>query len=116
MANALRGEVALEVGGKTYKLKYNTNAICEFESVMGCGLIELGQMARSIKSVRAMIWSGLQEFHPEVTLKQVSAWFDEYGVEKFMEPMSKMIDLAHDDKKESDAADPPAQAADSATG
>jgi len=114
MANPLRGEVPLQLDGKTYRLKWATNAICEFEDLMGGGLLTLGPMASSVKALRAMVWAALQEFHPEITLKQVTEWFDVHGMEMFLEPMQKAMSIASEDKKPGNSKDPPAQAVDKA--
>lgn len=114
MANPLRGEVSLQLDGKTYRLKWATNAICEFEDLMGGGLPTLGPMATSVKALRAMIWAALREFHPEITLKQVTEWFDVHGIELFLDPIKKAMDLATEEKKVGNSKDPPAEAVDKA--
>lgn len=114
MANPLRGEVPFQIDGKTYRLKWATNAICEFEDLMGGGLPTLGPMATSVKALRAMVWAALREFHPEITLKQVTEWFDVYGIELFLEPIKKAMELANPEKKSGGASDPPAEAVDKA--
>jgi len=114
MANPLRGEVPLQLDGKTYRLKWATNAICEFEDLMGGGLPTLGPMATSVKALRAMVWAMLQEFHSEVSLKQVTEWFDVHGVEPFLEPVKLAMERANPDRTSGNSKDPPADAADKA--
>ena len=83
MANALRGEASFEAGGRTYHLKYDWNAAAEFEEAAGRplsdALLDVAREKLSAKSLRAMLWAGLQEHHPEVTLKEAGRLIDRIG-------------------------------------
>jgi hypothetical protein len=74
MANPLRGEAQFEVEGRAYRLKFDWNAAAAFEDAAGRplsdALLDIAREKLSAKSLRAMLWSGLQEQHPEVTLKE----------------------------------------------
>jgi hypothetical protein len=96
MANAQRGEVALDINGTTYTLVLNLNALAELQSlfsserpvkVRGKGPdgkpidrwimepmvptledLERWVMAGSVKHVRAMFWAALRKHHRGITL------------------------------------------------
>lgn len=94
MANANRGEVDFSVNGKTYTLRYTTNALCELEDALDCGLPEIVERVRDPKSVRlstvrALVWAGLREHHPTITLHEAGTLVGEYGM---METLHKVGD------------------------
>ena len=51
MANRIRGEAALEAGGREYRLLLTLGALAEIED--GLGLDDLSQVATRLKNVRA---------------------------------------------------------------
>jgi hypothetical protein len=51
MPNAIRGEAALEVGGKTYRLLLTLGALAEIED--GLGLADLTEVGPRLKHARA---------------------------------------------------------------
>jgi hypothetical protein len=83
MANPHRGEATLRDGETEYRLRFHWNAAAEYEEVTGQTLSEaLANVARrrvSAKAVRAMLWAGLREHHPEVTLAQAGQIIDHVG-------------------------------------
>jgi hypothetical protein len=79
MANAQRGEVALDINGTTYTLVLNLNALAELQSLFsserpvkvrgkGPDGLERWVMAGSVKHVRAMFWAALRKHHRGITL------------------------------------------------
>jgi len=73
--NKHRGEVEFEADGKTYTLRYSIDAICEMEAATGRGFFAVTQElsdanAMQLSTVRAVLWAGLREHHPDVTLKE----------------------------------------------
>lgn len=75
MANPHKGEVELKAGDATYVLRYSIDAICSLEERMDKGFTaiaaEMSDPDRMrVTTVREVLLAGLQENHPEVTLKQ----------------------------------------------
>lgn len=73
MANPFKGEVEFEADGKTYKLSYSANALCELEDALGKRLDDILEMWRRPKEVplrdmRVMFWAALLDHHPDITL------------------------------------------------
>jgi hypothetical protein len=85
MANALRGEVDLPVGDKTYTLRLSINAIVEVETLLDKGINEilatLDPASARIGTLRAILWASLQEHHPEVTLLDAGEMIGTVGAE-----------------------------------
>ncbi|MDB5540524.1 MAG: hypothetical protein JWQ89_2251 [Devosia sp.] len=82
MANPIRGEVDITVGGKTYTIKLGRNALASVEGLLGRGFPEIAQSLTSdpqIVVMRAILWAGLQRYHPELDLMQVGDLMDEAG-------------------------------------
>ncbi len=83
MGNPHRGEASFEVAGRAYRLKFDWNAAAEFEEAAGRplsdALLDVAREKLSAKSLRAMLWAGLQPHHPEVTLKDAGRLIDEMG-------------------------------------
>ncbi|ADU50171.1 hypothetical protein Tmar_0046 [Thermaerobacter marianensis DSM 12885] len=79
MANPLRGEVELKAGGKTYVLRYTTNAMVQLEEMLGRSVLEIVNNP-SFTDARAMVWAGLLHAHPGLTLEQAGEIMDEAGV------------------------------------
>ncbi|WP_342714049.1 hypothetical protein [Bradyrhizobium sp. B039] len=75
MANPHKGEVELVAGEATYTLQYSIDALCSMEAALDKNFTaiaaEMSNPARiSVSMVRQLLYSGLQERHPELTLKE----------------------------------------------
>lgn len=74
MANKERGEADLAVGDKTYVLRLTWNEIAKFETVRGVAWFEdFAPKLMSPNSISAgewiaLLWSGLQDKHSDVSL------------------------------------------------
>ena len=83
MANPYRGEASFEVEGKTYRLRYSWNAAAEFEEPAGRTFYEaadaLSEGRLSVRTLRAMLWAGLEEQHPGLTLKDAGNFIGKLG-------------------------------------
>lgn len=72
MSNRFFGESTTEHDGKTYTLRCDFNAMCEFEDATGKDALatfeafETGKV--SVKDMRAIMWSFLLHHHPDATL------------------------------------------------
>jgi hypothetical protein len=74
MANPHKGEVSFDANGAAYTLRYSINAICELENETGKGIValmtELEDPTRmSMTLARQIMWAGLREHHPDITVK-----------------------------------------------
>lgn len=70
-ANRQKGEAGFEVGGRTYVLAFNVNAMCEVEYVLNLSTDAiLKALVRSppLHIVRALLWGGLRQHHPDIDL------------------------------------------------
>jgi hypothetical protein len=75
MANPNKGEIAFDVDGKRYTLRYSIDAICSLEAEAGKGMVALiGELQdpskMSLTLARQVLWAGLLEHHPELTVKE----------------------------------------------
>jgi hypothetical protein len=66
MANPHKGELALDLDGKTYTLVLDANAIVEAETLLDRGVNDFDM--RRIGTMRALLWAALRRYHPEMTL------------------------------------------------
>lgn len=72
MANRFLGEATTTVDGVVYTLRFDFNAMVEFEEQTGVSAMdtfenaETGKKAKTIKAghLRAMVWAMLQRHHP----------------------------------------------------
>lgn len=86
MVNRERGEVGLEIGGKSYTLVLNTNAMALLEDSFSTRDHEVTfdqVLARvnagSVRHIRALVWAALHEHHPEITVPQTGNLIQEAG-------------------------------------
>ncbi|MFD2175935.1 GTA-gp10 family protein, partial [Rhodobacter lacus] len=72
MANPFKGEVDLTHGGVRYTMVLDFNALCDFEGETGKNALtalegmEAGKISAS--DLRVLMWAGLRQRHPEMTL------------------------------------------------
>lgn len=74
MANPHKGEVAFDADGKRYVLRYSIDAICQLEAETGKGIVALisdleSPERMSVTLARQVLWAGLTEHHPNITVK-----------------------------------------------
>jgi hypothetical protein len=69
MGNPHKGELSFEVDGKSYKLSFSANALCELEDALGKSLDEIISAMQSGKvrlaELRVMFWQALRDEDPE---------------------------------------------------
>jgi len=91
MANPHRGEAEFEVGGTTYRVKFNWNAAAEYEHqsgrVLSDALADVVETRLSATSLRAMLWAGLREHHRDVTLEAAGRLLDALGRRRAIDMM-----------------------------
>lgn len=75
MANAVKGEVEVELSGKTFTLVYGWEALEAAEEAMDLPMRSiLHLMAQNrLKATRVFVWAGLRLKHPEIRLDDMPA-------------------------------------------
>ncbi len=70
MANSLKGEVSLVYSGADYTMVLDFNALCDFEGETGKNALSVldGGSSMTASDMRALLWAGLRQRHPEMTL------------------------------------------------
>ncbi len=118
MANPFRGEASFEVDGKAYRTRFSWNAAAEYEDAAGMplsdALLDIAREKLSARSLRAMLWAGLQEHHTDVTLKGAGRLIDGMGRKEAQRVMGVALryffpELDPDDAETAEA-DPPTPA------
>lgn len=106
----------IEVNGQSYPVRYDMNALCEFEDITGKSLLS-GMGEVDMRSLRALIYVGLKSGHnfqsKGVTkfthsIDDVGQWIDlTSGIgEKFMEVLHESLGVK---KKQSENAGEPGE-------
>lgn len=75
MANAAKGEHAVEIDGRVWVLVYDANAFCEIEDALGVPIAQLDARLADgrVKDLRAVLWAGLLARQPDITLREAGA-------------------------------------------
>ena len=81
MANKLRGEVEVEIGGKMRRLVYNGNSLAEIETTLNQGVVDrlmemnndfsAKRVGRMVSSLRAFLWAGLHAVDGGIKIENV---------------------------------------------
>lgn len=106
MANKFKGDVSFDAGGRSFTMRFSANALCELEDATGMGinalLTVLADPAKMrLKMVRAVLWAGLQDHHPDVTLHQAGEIITDLSLTKAMDLAGKSFELAFQDTSKS---------------
>ncbi len=87
VAAAALGEVTFEADGRAWRLRFGVNALCRLEAnVEDPAEIErlVGDRdgeAPQLSTVRAAVWAGLFDHHPEITFDDAGALIDHVGLQ-----------------------------------
>lgn len=111
MANPQKGEVEFDAGGQKWTLAFSVNALCELEDELGMGVNEIAEQMGDVKKMRikfmrAVLWAGLRDHHPEIDLKTAGELIRELSFAKSMETIGQGFALAFP-QPEGKGADPP---------
>ena len=111
MANPHRGEVGFQYGGRDYKLRFSTNALCELEDLLGVGVNAISQQLGGVdtlrmKTVRAVFWAGLLDNHPQITILQAGEMLGELGLTTGLKLVGDAFALAFPDPEETSSVPP----------
>lgn len=114
MANPHRGEVALQAGDQTYTLSYSINAICDLEDALGKPVGHIMQSLNdeggaSMKTVRALVWAGLQDHH-DVDERAAGLIATEVGVTEIVQKIGDALKLAFPEREAGNSSTRPRKA------
>lgn len=117
MGNPHRGEASFEALGESWTLRFNTNALAEFEEISGVAVSAIGS-GMGIRTLRTLVWAGLGFHHRKKrgTLENVGNIIDEVGSVAIANLVMTALSSAFP-KAEGDSESPPkaAQAEDGST-
>lgn len=117
MGNPQRGEASFEALGEVWTLRFNTNALAEFEEVAGVSVASLGG-GMGIRQLRAIVWCGLGFHHRRTrgNLDNVGNMIDQVGAMEMGDIITRAMSNAFP-QKEGDGKSPPkaAQSEDGST-
>jgi len=111
MGNAAKGEVSFDAAGKTWTLRFGTNAICALETALGMGfaaalaLLSDGTKVR-VATIRSLVWAGLSGAHDDLTEEQAGELIDAIGIAKAGTLISEAVTLAFPAEGKAAAARP----------
>lgn len=102
MANPVKGEVSFEANEKVYKMRFSANALCELEDQVGMGINAIAtQLADPnnlrLKTVRAVFWASLLDYHPDITLRQAGDLVTEINMTEALKLITKAFELTFQD-------------------
>jgi Phage tail tube protein, GTA-gp10 len=80
--NPYKGDTSFSVAGKTYTLRYNHAALILIENRLDRGLMKVIEEMSSVEGVRigtvvAILWAGLQSYHPKMTFDDAAGLLDD---------------------------------------
>lgn len=112
MANRARGEIEIQLGGKTYTLAPTVSAILEIEEAAGSGigalLIRFMKSDVGLKSLSAIVYGGIigslpEGDRPSLSFLQVAELIRKDGLTKLIKPCGEFLTnctTGDDDEKE----------------
>jgi hypothetical protein len=107
MANPVKGEIAVDIGGKRYRYVLGTYALAAIERRMGMPWTSIMQRAMDsgfgFDQALALFHAGLLRYH-DISEREASDLLDEYTVDKFSELFIEAVKLM---MPEGAPADPP---------
>lgn len=93
--------VPVQVGGKTRKLCYDLNAMCELEDRLGLTwdkvMEEVAAEKAGAKVIRTLVTVGLLRYWPEVTEAEVGAALTSTNMARMAEAVTKAISVGQPD-------------------
>lgn len=103
MANRQRGELEIDLGGRSYTLKLSLNSMCEMEGASGRPFPQIvTQVARgSLTDLRAFLWAALREHHPDLTIQAVGDLIEKAGgLEGLAKTMTELVNRQREEGSE----------------
>lgn len=105
MANPHRGSVALQAGDRAYMISFSINALCELEDALDKPVSEIVTAIQDpekvrLGGVRMLLWAGLRDHHPEVTVAEAGEIATDAGFKVAVEKIGEAFKLAFPAAKE----------------
>lgn len=101
VSNVPRKSVPLEVGDRTYQLRYTTNSLIEIEEQTGLTIQELGQKFLEgkvgLRDMRIFVWAGILHQHDDFTLAEAGHIIDEVGISEVATKAAEAFQAAFPD-------------------
>jgi hypothetical protein len=115
MGNPHRGEVSLPAGDNTHVIRFTMNSICRLEDHLGKPVTEIAALLQNpagfrMGMARAILWAGLLDKNPEITLETAGDIATDVGIPACMNAIGKAFSLAFPSEQK-DVADRPQKAA-----
>jgi len=118
MPNPLKGEVSIGLGKETFTLFYDVDTLCVAEDLLNLSTAEIlsGVTARKVRMgfMRGLLWAGLRQHHPDLSLVEVGERFlgpGGIGVSgaqvKILDALAAAFPVAKDGGGEAAGEDPP---------
>jgi len=90
-----KGELAIDVDGKTQFLKLPINAICDVEDEMNMGIGEvlemLDQDSFHLRAVRVLLWGGLNGGKFTCTIEKAGEIMEDLGLHNAGQAISQLV-------------------------
>lgn len=80
----------LEISGTMFDLNYTVNSVCDLEEITGKGIGDI-LAVNGFSSVRALLWCGLIEGMPGLTIKKAGNILEEYVKGNSLEQLAKAL-------------------------
>jgi hypothetical protein len=125
MANRLRGQIELKAGEAVHILRFTVNAFCDLETELGRPMSEIlagfmtpeSRAKVSLSLVRALVWAGLKDAQPSVTIAAAGEIMDAAGPPTAVAKVAEALQAAFPDESgRGDAPASPTPGAPAATG
>jgi hypothetical protein len=111
MANPMKGEVALDVEGKTYTLRLTVNEIVALEKEWGVGVTQiaakLSSGGTSLGDWVTLLQHGLRKHHPDLTIEEVGDIITAAGVPAVVAKLGESMTAAFPEMAKGGAGSPP---------
>ena len=110
-ANPQRGQMGVEVGGRTLTFAFSTNALCAIEDEFDLdditGLEKVLNDSPSLRTIRKLFRIGLTDLHPDMTDVEAGGIMDVVGgLEPSLELIMRAVEQAFPEAAAKGTADP----------
>lgn len=81
--------------GNEYRIEFTLNALCELEDIFG-DITEVYKIFNNfnLKSLRGLLYCGLVEHHPDITVRKAGSLFDTAVLNDIVEALTKAFEKA----------------------
>ena len=101
--------VAIELGGKTYHLRYTFNALIALEDELGIPISDIGSILSDkvkLRPIRALVWAGLIHEDKGLTLEGVGEMLGLSDLAAIAEKVGEAFMLAFPDAEDTSKNEP----------